>query len=41
MWPPMNATVYDGVKRYGFDDDAGRFAARSTAMYLDAWDKEN
>lgn len=41
VWPPMNATVYDGVKRYGFDDAAGRFAARSTAMYLDAWDKEN
>ncbi|MCI3244252.1 MGH1-like glycoside hydrolase domain-containing protein [Streptomyces spinosisporus] len=41
VWPPMNATVYDGVKRYGFDDVAGRFAARSTAMYLDAWDKEN
>lgn len=41
VWPPMNATVYDGVKRYGFDDVAARFAARSTAMYLDAWDKEN
>ncbi|MFE7975899.1 trehalase family glycosidase [Streptomyces shenzhenensis] len=40
VWPPMNATVYDGVKRYGFDDVAGRFAARSTAMYLEAWDKE-
>ncbi|MGP2439288.1 MGH1-like glycoside hydrolase domain-containing protein [Streptomyces sp. JW3] len=39
-WPPMNFTVYDGVKRYGFDDAAGRFAARSTAMYLDAWDAE-
>ncbi|MEV1023191.1 trehalase family glycosidase [Streptomyces sp. NPDC050264] len=39
-WPPMNFTVYDGVKRYGFDDAAGRFAARSTAMYLEAWDKE-
>ncbi|MEB3958850.1 trehalase family glycosidase [Streptomyces kunmingensis] len=40
-WPPMNFTVYDGVKRYGFDNVAGQFAARSTAMYLDAWDKEN
>ncbi|MFD4260808.1 trehalase family glycosidase [Streptomyces sp. NPDC058534] len=39
-WPPMNVTVYDGVKRYGFDDVAGEFAARSTAMYLDAWDKD-
>ncbi|WP_280891795.1 trehalase family glycosidase [Streptomyces sp. LBL] len=40
VWPPMNFTVYDGVKRYGFDEAAGQFAARSTAMYLDAWDKE-
>jgi len=40
-WPPMNVTVYDGLKRYGFDDVAGEFAARSTAMYLDAWDKDN
>ena len=40
-WPPMNFTVYDGLKRYGFDDVAGEFAARSTAMYLDAWDKDN
>ncbi|WP_202238217.1 MGH1-like glycoside hydrolase domain-containing protein [Actinacidiphila reveromycinica] len=37
IWPPMNATVYDGVKRYGFDDVAGMFATRSTAMYLDSW----
>ncbi len=40
-WPPMNFTVYDGIKRYGYDNVAGQFAARSTAMYLDAWDKEN
>ncbi|WP_320775397.1 MGH1-like glycoside hydrolase domain-containing protein [Streptomyces sp. CRN 30] len=39
-WPPMNFTVYDGVKRYGFDEAAGAFAARSTAMYLHAWDSE-
>ncbi len=37
IWPPMNATVYDGVKRYGFDDIAGMFATRSTSMYLDSW----
>jgi hypothetical protein len=34
IWPPMNATVYDGLKRYGFDEVAGEFAARSTAIYL-------
>jgi mannosylglycerate hydrolase MGH1-like protein len=40
VWPPMNFTVYDGVKRYGFDHAAGEFAARSTAMYLRAWDEQ-
>ena len=29
-WPPMNATVYDGLKRYGFDDVAGQLATKST-----------
>jgi glycogen debranching enzyme len=41
IWPPMNATVYDGLKRYGFDEVAGEFAAKSTAIYLDTWDKDN
>ncbi|MGH3170286.1 MAG: MGH1-like glycoside hydrolase domain-containing protein, partial [Trebonia sp.] len=41
IWPPMNATVYDGLKRYGFDQVAGEFAAKSTAIYLDTWDKDN
>ncbi|WP_305783246.1 MGH1-like glycoside hydrolase domain-containing protein [Symbioplanes lichenis] len=40
VWPPMNFTVYDGLKRYGFDEAAGQFAARSTAMYLRAWDEQ-
>jgi hypothetical protein len=39
-WPPMNYTVYDGLKRYGFDEVAGQFAMRSTAMFLDAYDKD-
>jgi hypothetical protein len=41
VWPPMNATVYDGLKRYGFDEVAGEFAARSTTIYLDTWDSDN
>ncbi|GLY88796.1 amylo-alpha-1,6-glucosidase [Actinoallomurus iriomotensis] len=39
-WPPMNFTVYEGLKRYGFDREAGEFAARSTRMYLDAYDRD-
>ncbi|MFJ3405059.1 amylo-alpha-1,6-glucosidase [Promicromonospora sp. NPDC090134] len=39
VWPPMNATIYDGLKRYGLDEAAGGLAARSTAMWLDTWDR--
>jgi hypothetical protein len=39
VWPPMNATVYDGLKRYGLDEAAGGLAERSTAMWLDTWDE--
>lgn len=35
VWPPMNATVYDGLKRYGFDTQAATLAVRSTRL----WDK--
>ncbi|MEN5075931.1 trehalase family glycosidase [Isoptericola cucumis] len=38
VWPPMNATIYDGLKQYGLDDAAGRLAAKSTSMFLDSWD---
>ncbi|MTD13249.1 Bacterial alpha-L-rhamnosidase [Nakamurella sp. YIM 132087] len=36
-WPPMNATVYDGLKRYGFDAEAATLASKSTAMWLTTW----
>lgn len=39
-WPPMNFTVYEGLKRYGFDREAGELAARSTGMYLNAYDHD-
>ncbi|MFI2101801.1 amylo-alpha-1,6-glucosidase [Isoptericola sp. NPDC019693] len=39
VWPPMNATVYDGLKRYGLDGAAGELATKSTSMYLDSWDE--
>jgi hypothetical protein len=41
VWPPMNATVYDGVKRYGLDEAAGELASKSTRMWLDSWDKNS
>lgn len=41
VWPPMNATVYDGVKRYGLDAAAGELASKSTRMWLDSWDKNS
>ncbi len=36
-WPPMNATVYDGLKRYGLDAQAARLATKSTKMWLTTW----
>lgn len=41
VWPPMNATVYDGVKRYGLDAAAGELASKSTLMWLDSWDRNS
>ncbi|MCP2163537.1 hypothetical protein [Goodfellowiella coeruleoviolacea] len=37
----MEPTVYDGLKRYGFDAEAAEVAARSTGMWLDTWDRES
>ena len=37
IWPPMNYLVYQGLRRYGFDVDAGQMAARSVAMFLGDW----
>ncbi len=37
VWPPMNATVYDGLKRYGLDDAAAELADKSTALWLTTW----
>ncbi|MEV0893929.1 trehalase family glycosidase [Promicromonospora sp. NPDC050262] len=36
-WPPMNATVYDGLKRYGLDEAAAEVATKSTAMWLTSY----
>jgi hypothetical protein len=35
----MNATVYDGLKRYGLDAQAARLATKSTKMWLTTWNE--
>ena len=40
IWPPLNWTVWQGLKRYGFDDAATRLAAKSWALFSRAWDKD-
>lgn len=37
IWPPMNYLVYQGIKRYGFDETAGALAQRSVALFLRSW----
>jgi len=37
IWPPMNYLVYQGLKRYGFDEVAGELARRSVALFLRSW----
>jgi hypothetical protein len=39
VWPPMNATVYDGLKRYGFDKPAADLATKSTKLWLTTWEE--
>jgi hypothetical protein len=37
IWPPMNYLVYQGIKRYGFDEVAGELAHRSVNLFLRSW----
>jgi putative isomerase len=37
VWPPLNALVYLGLRRYGFDDLAHELAARGAAMFERGW----
>jgi hypothetical protein len=39
VWPPMNATVYDGLKRYGFDEEAARLATKSTELWRSTYEE--
>ena len=37
IWPPTNYLIYQGLRRYRFDEAAGTLAARSVALFLDSW----
>ena len=40
IWPPLNWTVWQGLRRYGFDAEASALAAKSWALFSRAWDKD-
>ena len=37
IWPPTNYLVYQGLKAYGFDNEASEFARKSVRLFLRAW----
>lgn len=37
IWPPTNYLLYQGLRRYRFDDVAAQLARRSVALFLDTW----
>ncbi len=37
IWPPTNYLLYQGLKRYGFDEVAAQFARKSAALFLKSW----
>jgi len=37
IWGPTNYMVYQGLNRYGFDDEALAFAQKSYALFMDDW----
>jgi hypothetical protein len=37
IWPPTNYLIYQGLRRYRFDEAAGTLAARSVDLFLDTW----
>lgn len=39
IWPPLNYLIYQGLRRYGFDDVAAELAQRSVDLYLDQWQR--
>ena len=39
IWGPMNYLVYEGLKRYHFDDVAAEFATKSAALFRSEWER--
>jgi hypothetical protein len=39
IWPPVNYFVYEGLKRYGYDDVAAELADRTYHLVKTNWDK--
>jgi hypothetical protein len=39
IWGPMNYLVYEGLKRYHFDDVAAEFATKSAALFHGEWER--
>ena len=37
IWGPTNYLVYQGLNRYGFDEEALAFAEKSYALFMDDW----
>lgn len=37
IWPPTNYLIYQGLRRYRFDEVAGELAARSAELFLRSW----
>ena len=40
IWGPMNFLVYEGLKRYGFDEVAYEFALKSVKLFMKEWLEE-
>jgi hypothetical protein len=37
IWPPTNYLIYQGLKSYGFDNEASEFAAKSVQLFMRTW----
>ena len=41
IWPPMNFLVYEGLKRYGYDNEARRLVLKSIKLFSQEWENES
>jgi hypothetical protein len=40
IWPPTNYLVYQGLKRFGYDETALQFAKKSVRLFLRNWERD-